>query len=116
MYQDIQYEDEDVKYEIFNKYYQGKIGTRDAPIMQLHGYMIQSFKDVCEKYHGDSNRTELDEVKTYLETKMWIMKQKVFNSKKIFIQDGKNMSDGVYISSNVLCSKKHNNYGTKHYI
>ena len=86
----------------------------DGPIGKPYGYLIQSFKDVCEQYHGNSTRTELDEVKKYLETKTWSMKQKIFNSKKGCVKDGSKISDGVYVSSNVLCSKRRKNHGTIH--
>ena len=74
MSQDIQDKDEDMKCDVLNTDYQGQIGRRDSPISQRYGYLIQSFKDFCEQYHDNSICAKLDEVKNYLETKMWSMK------------------------------------------
>ena len=86
----------------------------DGPINKPYGYLIQSFKDMCEQYHGNSTRSELEEVTHYLKMKMWSMKQKHFNNTEWSILDGNKMSDGVYVSSNVLCSKRRKNHGTIH--
>ena len=89
----------------------GRLGRTDGSINKSYGYFIQSFKDICEQYHGNSTRSELEEVNKYMECKMWAMKQKIFNSTKGIVLDGKKMSDGVYVSSNVLCSKRSENHG-----
>ena len=114
--QDIQDHDEDIEVicYIFNTDDQGRLGMIDGPISKPYGYLIYSFKDLCKQYHGILTRAELDEVKTYLESKMGSMQQKIFNSKQGFVKDGATMSDGVYVSSNVLCSKRRKTYGTIH--
>ena len=114
--QDIQDEDEDINIpsDIFKMTPQGRLGRTDGSINKPYGYLIQSFKDMCEQYHGNATRSELEEVKNYMESKMWAMKQKIFNSTKGSVIDGNKMSDGVYVSSNVLFSKRRKTDGTIH--
>ena len=82
-------------------------------ISELFIYLIHSFKDLCEKCHGNSTRAELDEVKNYLEMKMWSIKF-FFNNTKGSVVAVNKMSDGVYLSSNLLCSKIRKTHGTIH--